>query len=650
MAYWSGDLQKQLKDQCEALRHRFDPSRRFLDRMEDLYDRQLASRQHPLQAMLPQKKWNPTEQAQMRRTLFTSNHVKQMVHSYLDRMERSDIIVNVAMTAKNSAEGEKQHLLEQLCQGLLSRESKKTVDRRQGTTFIRRMSAFAMRRGSIAQRISLDKDQDGKAVITWDLYDPYNTYYTTGGSPKIFFADRYERKDALLARCASMGLAVPKGQAWDKASDSTFLAMTESWHEYEEGGETYVDNVICVADWPVREPTTHKDYGHTPVSVLNMNEGDLEPNASPYDGIVDPVFGIPDRYTERIREPIYASLEYVIPQLEDRLSLEQLGEAFRVAPPKKLKKVGQGSDVIEWEYELFGPDSTVVMPEGWDMEMMNLGGNNSPTASLIVQQHLEQINRVFASVLWMAESGANESGWHLYQRIDQGVNSIQSPSMCVAVAMQVGLEEIIYQGRRSGDTEIDLRVKKDPSFALYEIKTFKFADLPQDGYELDVRVPPMLARDPMAQGHTFQLYTTSGAMDQRHALAEVMSDQDPDGTLKRILQDKVRNDQSTVNQAISDRNWEAVEDLEDAASREEDRATRIHLRKKALQRKAQAEAFDFSVGMKPMTGYINTAQAGNPAPAQQPPEARGAENPAAQRALAGVAQPGGRPASTDGGF
>ena len=651
MGYWSGDLTKQLKDQCDSLRTRFEPNRRFLDRMEGLYSRN-ENRLHPIQALLPNKKWNETEKTQMRRTLFTSNHVEQMTHSFLDRMQRSKIVVNVATTAKNAAEGERQHLLEQLCQGLLSRESRRTVEGNWGTTFIQRMSAFAMRRGSIAQRISLDKDKDGKAIIDWDLYDPYNTYWTTGGKPRIFFADRYERKDAMLALCLAKGWAMPKGKTWDDAKDDQMVGMMEYWCEYVENGETYVDNVISVADWPVREPTDHMDYGHMPTATFNMNDGNLEPNASPRDGVGQAASGIPDRYLERIRKPIYASLENVIPQFEDRMSLEQLGEMYRIGRIRKWKKSGDGPDTLEVEHELIGPNSDLVLPAGWDLEVVELGGN-SPMKSLIVEEHKEQINRVFASVLWSESSGANESGWHLYQRLDQGVNSITSPVMCVAIALQTGLEEIIYQGRRSGETEIDLRVKKDPSFERYEIKTFRFADLPKDGYELEVRVPPMLARDPMAQGQTHQLYITSGAMDHRKSLAEVMEDPDPDGTIKRLLQDKVRNDQSTINQAISDRNWEAVEDLKDAADREEDGETKIRLRKAQMRRKREAQAYDLQIYGAPMTGYTDPSQAGNPAPAQQPPDARGpAQSPPMQRATAGAAQPGGRPpaSSDNGGF
>lgn len=649
MAYWSGDITAQMEQECEHLRERFRPSRAFLDRMEDLYDRSRAVRRHPIEALLPSRFLNPTDRAQMARTLFTSNHVKQMVHSYLDRMERSDIVVNVAMTARNAAEGAKQHLLEQLCQGLLSRQSRATVDQKRGTTFIRRMSAYAMRRGAVVQRINLARDEDGKARIEWELYDPYNTYYTTGGLPRKFFYDHYERKDSMTSLLLSMGLSLPRGEAWGKARDGDMVRMTDYWCEYEEDGAVRVDNVIAVAGWPVRVPDGHTGFDRMPIHVLAMNEGDLEPNASPLDGYGGSASGIPDRYTERIREPIYSSLEQVIPQLEDRLSLEQLAEMFRVAPPKKLRKVGvDAADSVEWEYELWGPDTTVVMPDGWDIEMMQMSAQTSPVSSLIVTQHLAQIDRVFPSVLWSASSGANESGWHLYQRLDQGKNAIVSPVLCVAFALQAGLEEVLHQFRRSGDAAMDLQTNDNPDFERYEIRTFRASDLPDGGYELNVTVPPELPTDPMAQAQLFTSVIQSGAMDERKALGKVMFDQDPEGTIRRKILDYTRNSQPVKDEAVVQYFLDTAEALEDEARRSKGEA-RWRILRAARRYKDRANALEQRLGL----AFQMQPQAGNPAPAQQPPEARGAENPSFQRALAGIAPPGGRPPEgepQDGGF
>ena len=647
MAYWSGDVTTQLTQECEELRKRFHPSRAFLDRMEDLYDRSRAARQHPIEALLPEKAFNPTDRARMARTLFTSNHVKQMVHSYLDRMERSDIVVNVAMTARDSAEGAKQHLVEQLCQGFLSRMTRSVVDERRGTTFIRRMSAYAMRRGAIVQRVNLTKDEDGKAKVEWDLYDPYNTYYTTGPLPRKFFYDHYERKDVMTRKLAGLGLPPPGGGTWDKAKDDEMVCMTDYWCEYEEDGRLYVDNVIMVAGQLVRVPDSHTEFRRMPIHILAMNEGDLEPNASPANGYGGAASGIPDRYAERIREPIYSSLEQVIPQLEDRLSLEQLAEMFRVAPPKKLRRVSpDAADDVRWEYSLWGPDATVVMPDGWDIEMMHMSAQTSPVSSLIVTQHLAQIDRVFPSSLWSASSGANESGWHLYQRIDQAKNAIVSPTLCVAFALQFGLEEFLYQFRLSGDAVMDLQTNDNPDFEKYEIKTFRAADLPDGGHQLNVTVPIELPTDPMAQAQLFNQVIQSGAMDRRKALGKVMFDQDPEGTMQRVLQDQVQGSQPVQDEAVVQYFLDTARALEDAAARMSGQA-RWDVLRAARRYKERANAQEQRLGQ----AFQMQPQLGNPAPAQQPPEARGAENPSMQRALAGVAPPGGRPPETaDGGF
>lgn len=649
MAYWDGDYVTRLTKEQDTLRERFKPSRLFLDRMEALYDRSKAARIHPIQGMLPNRVLNDTDKAQMARTLYTSNHIEQMVHSSLNRMERSEIIVNVAIAARDQAEGERQDLLEQLCQGILSRQTRRTVEEHRSTTFIRRMSGYAFRRASVAQRINVTKDARGKVEIAWDLYDPYNTYFDFGSKPRRFFYDHYERKDAMLARLGRMGLPVPRGKQWEDAKDSDMVCMTDYLLEHEENGRVRVDGVITVEGWPVREPTD-MDFGRMPVSVICMNNGDLEPNVDIYSSYKG-TGGVPDQYIARMREPIYSSLEETIPQLENLLSLEMLGEMFRVAPPRKVKKVGDGADTVAWEYELWGPDSTVIMPDGWDIEMMQMNSQpGNPQGSR--GELLAQIERVFPSVLWSASTGANESGWHLYQRIDQGKNAIVGPVLGVAFALQAGLEEVLYQWRRSGDAEMDLRVKEDPDVERYELKTFRAKDLPEHGYELSITVPPELPTDPMAQAQLYQSVITSGAMDEWTAQAKVMLAQNPDGVIKRKLQDAVRNSQEKINEAILKDKWETFEALKDAAARETDKQARFELLKQAKRAEMSATAFEQQITGNPLTGYTDAAQAGKPSPRVQPPEARGAENPSAQRARAGITPPGGRPAQAvqDGGF
>ena len=648
MAYWdgAGDAESYVQNDCAALRQRFESSRRFLERMEWLYDRRRAPRVHGMRGYNAQNIFNDTSKEQMRRSLFTSNHVKEMVKSFLNRMVRSNIVVNVAMVARDAAEGGRQSNLEQLCQGILSRQLRLTVERKQGTSFIRRMSAFAARRASIAQRIDV-KNVNGRAEISWELYDPFNCFFDYGDKPRRVFEDTYLRKDVIEARIKSMGLKVPAYGDWGAKKSDEMLCWTDFWCEYDEDGRVHVDNAILVDGHFVREPTS-MDYGRLPISAVCINNGDLEPNAYTY-GAGSGV-GLPQEYIERIREPFYESLEDTIPQFEDLMSLEMLAAAFASNPPHVLRKVDDRPGMVEVEHEAFGPGATVILPEGWVRDPLqsvaqSLDKFASPT------ELRAQIERVWPSILFGATSGANESGFLYTQRIDQGQNAIVNPALAVSLALQLGLEEVLYQFRHSGDAEMDLRVKEDPDSEKYTIKTFRAADLPEDGYELAVTVPPMLPNDEYRQVQIFDYALKSGMLDERLALATIGKVQDPESVMQRKRLDRVRNSQPAQEEDILRQMYEEADALAEAADREEDTAERNRLMLAAIRAKRRAKARDQMMDQQ-APGFQMQPQSPGQAPAQLPPEANGVMNPSYQRVLAGVAPPGGRPSleDEDGGF
>ena len=116
------------------------------------------------------------------------------------------------------------------------------------------------------------------------------------------------------------------------------------------------------------------------------------------------------------------------------------------------------------------------------------------------------ISAIWPSALDGASSGAAESGFHFFQRLDASKNAIVSPALVVAIALKKGLISLVEQARERGDKiQLNLTPASGESAGKFHLTDFNARQDTPKTYALHVTVPPMVPDDnlnPQGSHHT----------------------------------------------------------------------------------------------------------------------------------------------------
>ena len=131
--------------------------------------------------------------------------------------------------------------------------------------------------------------------------------------------------------------------------------------------------------------------------------------------------------------------------------------------------------------------------------------------------------------------------------------------------------------------------------------------------------------------------TMAVGVSREKTLSEVMGIQDPVGEMERARLEQLQERPEAQDELLLSAMWEEVALLEAEADRETERGKQVRLQKAATRARLRAQSLESRLSGQPQGSPPGPKPAGI-APEQQPPEARGAENPDAQAAIAGAAQ------------
>lgn len=641
MAYLTGvgDQEAFIQGDIAHLRQVFLYYQKFLDRMDALIYPVLS--QETAQARWSQVKFSDKETRSQDQSQFISRVIYQMVRSFISRMVRSPIIIDLARMAADDAEAQGQHVVEDHLQGVLNYLNDLANDEERDLNHTSLMAMYAGRYGKIIQAPRVEKI-GSEWCYGWDFYHPRNVYHDFGSYPRRavheFWNGRAQIEQKLFD---TTGKQLPPGvQGTD---NKALLRYSELWVEEKTPKGVKISRFVLVGDEVVdiREGKA-SGYERMPFQIITDKGVGAKFQAITQSVQHSTDVRMPFQGIEDHARPFYDSLEDAVRIRDDIASMELQALALGVDPTIHIQ--AQGGDAGALEGQRLGPGVTVITDIERQVKIEAIQLASRVLSDFTTPQLIQaEIDHVWPAVNWGATSGANESGILYNQRIDQAKNAIVAPALLVAIAYRRGFAEILKQ-----------EVEQDVSIALPAIRTagrsqghlqlidFKARrDIPRS-YGLRVTVPPMLAEDELKTVQIYQLAVTSGGYDEQLAMSTILRHQDAIGVLNRRQMDKMRNSPEALQIAQVFRAHEEARALEADAAREPDPAKRAVKIRAAIWAKMQAKAMDAK-----LTGagqaFQQQPEPQGIAPAQQPPEALGGLNPSVQRMTAGVGAPGGRP-------
>ena len=639
MGYFDGLDQKGLAELVQGdvdfKRDQFRTWRRFIDRMEKLVYREVGE--------TAQQRWNQyrvfneSEVSRARKAQYLSTDVRKMVQTFIKRMIRSRVIIEGASLSDAAEEKAKVSILERFCLGLMSHLDEQVVTTHRGFSLVGQLSNSVARTGKVVQRVRMTDGPNGPMPV-WEVFDPYNVYHDFGGTPKRIINEYWDNKHRLTQTLEAIGLSLPEKLRKKGSRDA--IRFTDFYVEDVDG---LVYNAVLLDNEMVGRPRLLSQFKSLPFDIISMGDD--------FARYQDPDLRMPgvgngdalsSTFIDRHAQPFYAIIEHTIQQIEDAYSLEFQMAALATNPPKIITRPmttamtpgdDQGNEIDIGD---IGPGTTIDVDEGTSVEFMRLAfaGLQSFQAPSRLERDIEAI---WPSALDGASSGAAESGFHFFQRLDASKNAIVSPALVVAIALKKGLVSLVEQARERGDTiRLNMIPPSGESAGRFHLTDFNASkDIPKT-YALHVTVPPMVPDDDLKRAQVAQA-TMAVGVSREKTLSEVMGIQDPVGEMERARLEQLQERPEAQDELLLSAMWEEVALLEAEADREPERGKQVRLQKAATRARLRAQSLESRLSGQPQGSPPGPKPAGI-APEQQPPEARGAENPDAQAAIAGAAQ------------
>lgn len=639
MGYFDGLDQKGLAELVQGdvdfKRDQFRTWRRFIDRMEKLVYREVGE--------TAQQRWNQyrvfneSEVSRARKAQYLSTDVRKMVQTFIKRMIRSRVIIEGASLSDVAEEKAKVSTLERFCLGLMNHLDEQVVGSHRGFSLVGQLSNSVARTGKIVQRVRMTDGPNGPMPV-WEVLDPYNVYHDFGGTPKRIVNEYWDNKHRITQTLEAIGLSLPEKLRKKGSRDA--IRFTDFYVEDVDG---LVYNAVLLDNEMVGRPRLLSQFKSLPFDIISMGDD--------FARYQDPDLRVPgvgdgdalnSTFIDRHAQPFYAIIEHTVQQIEDAYSLEFQMAALATNPPKIITRpmtsaMNAGDDQgNEIDVGDIGPGTTIDVDEGTSVEFMRLAF--AGLQSFQAPARLERdISAIWPSALDGASSGAAESGFHFFQRLDASKNAIVSPALVVAIALKKGLVSLVEQARERGDKiQLNLTPESGESAGKFYLTDFNARqDIPKT-YAIHVTVPPMVPDDDLKRAQVAQA-TMAVGVSREKTLSEVMGIQDAVGEMERTALEQMRERPEAQDARMVRALWIEVANMEADAAQEDDERLKLIKRKFAIQARIQAQRIEERI-FGGMGGPQQAPSLPGIAPEQQPPEARGAENPDLRAAIAGGTQ------------
>lgn len=574
---------------------------------------------------------------------YRSTFVRTGTDNLINRLSRADPRLEVKILDQPKAERELGSQLERFGMGLFNELNEYMQNIGMGTSWLRQVYSYATHPGKIIGRIHVRRARGNEAAIDWDLLDPYMCYHSFSRSLRRFAYERVvSLEDALglieehKLRAAS-GFDIEPRDPEMKSNPKDSVTMTDYWvEEYDyiaRDGSLNVWNGLLVDGSLVY--WEKMDFDRLPILVSSMNSmgRSYQKPASGGEASADVDKSRPERFIERHAEPWFAPLQQLIAHLNLIKTLETDAVDWKVHPPL-ITRGDNGTFVIE--DKRLGPGVQIPLEPGQFIEFLQTQDRSMEVNSTIIAGIMDELTSKLPLSLLGQVTAA--SGFH--EKIVLNIAEIATSDYIAGASsfLKRGLMEVIHQFKRNPELQVTLEGTAYHGTERGELfhESFSPSQFP-DSTVIDVQLAPSLPQDTVSAIQEYQMAIDPqrGGLDVRTAMAQILKVRDPDAVVEKRRRDLVENSQEALELAKLRVMREEVDALYAVAAAEQDPAAALALRKRAMIAEMQYRAFSRRL-LGQGAGFQQSPEPGLPAPAQQPPQERGIQNPQVQAAAQGV--------------
>ena len=192
----------------------------------------------------------------------------------INRMDRSEIIIETSMNARNEVELEKSDLYEDFNTGLINVLNYEHSRAGEGTSFVRSVYESIVNNGKAVTFVQMKEGKGSQAIPYAEIYDPFGCYHTFKGSVRRFGHDLVksaEEVEGIIEDARALygtSVRMPDSIVAAKKSHQGLL-LPYHWLEELVNGEFEVWRSLLVNDVRVYQRETN--FKRMPIIITSTN-------------------------------------------------------------------------------------------------------------------------------------------------------------------------------------------------------------------------------------------------------------------------------------------------------------------------------------------------------------------------------------------
>lgn len=456
----------------------------------------------------------------------------------INRMDRSEIIIETNMNARNDAEMEKSDLYEDFNTGIVNVLNYEYSRAGEGTSFVRRIYESIVNNGKAVTFVQMKEGKGGIAVPHAEVYDPFACFHTFRGPVRRFGYDMpksAEEIEKLIEDARSLygtSIKVPDLVSTAMKAQQA-LIVTYHWLEELINGEYQVWRSLFVGDSMVYQRET--DFKRMPIIITSTNSisSAYRQVQAMAGGGANSVYSVD--VIENHAEPWFSPIENAIGEMDTLLSLELAATHLMAFPPIAFKdedgviKFAQGG-------KLHTPGATIYLTEGQAVAAVDTARSAAAEFRHMAERLQVELEYALPPSVRGQSPFAGASGYLVNQLTDQQKNAIVDVFAGGSVHLKGVLQELNQQFVDDGTMKIRLDARV-PSSSInvgrFYTRDFSVEDVPED-QNFTVVIDPMVAENDAAKAQLAISLTQASLMAPITAMGTILKLRHPLQETRRL--------------------------------------------------------------------------------------------------------------------